>query len=57
MLPELLAERGNRFLRTLERIEQQADAEQQREPARNALEKVQSLAPRIERLKSGDDAS
>jgi hypothetical protein len=44
-------------LRTLERIEQQADAEQQREATRNALEKVQSLAPRIERFKSGDDAS
>jgi hypothetical protein len=56
MLPELLAEWGNRFLRTLERIEQQADAEQ-RKAARNALEKVQSLAPRIVRLKSGDDAS
>jgi len=44
-------------LRTLERIEQQSDGEQQREAARTALEKVQTLAPRIERLKSGDDAT
>jgi|HubBroStandDraft_2_1064218.scaffolds.fasta_scaffold580847_1 hypothetical protein len=44
-------------LRTLERIEQQADPDQQRKAGQAALEKVQSLAPRIERLKSGDDAS
>jgi hypothetical protein len=44
-------------LRTLERIELHADVDQQREAAQNALEKVQSLAPRIERLKSGEDAS
>jgi hypothetical protein len=44
-------------LRTLERIEQQADAEQQREAARNALEKIESIAPVIERLKSGSDAN
>jgi uncharacterized protein (DUF342 family) len=45
-------------LRTLERIEQQqdGDAQQHREAAQNALEKVKSLAPKIERLKSGDDA-
>lgn len=43
-------------LRTLERIEEQADTEQHREAARSVLGKVESLAPSIERLKSGEDA-
>lgn len=44
-------------LLSLERIEQQADAdpEQHREVGWNALEKVKSIAPAIERIKSGDD--
>jgi hypothetical protein len=45
-------------LRTLERIEQQADAEQQQhDAAQNALEKGEPIVPVIQRLKSGDDAS
>jgi hypothetical protein len=44
-------------LRTLERIEHQADgdSEQHREAGQNALKKVESLAPRFERPKSRDD--
>jgi hypothetical protein len=43
-------------LRTLERIEQQADADvEQHREATKVLEKVESIAPVIERLKSDDD--
>jgi hypothetical protein len=44
-------------LRTLERIELHANIDQHRKAALNALEKVESIAPMIERLKSGDDVS
>jgi len=44
-----------RNLRTLERLELHADADQHREAAQNALEKLESLGPRIERFKSGDN--
>jgi hypothetical protein len=44
-------------LRTLERIELHANVEQHREAVRNTLEKVESIAPAIGRLKSGDDVN